>query len=74
MKVRPERLTVAREEGFVLFLIGARVNKWWMLPVVWGVGMAMGRMLRELTTDPSLGMLASFGAGYSFGSLLLQRL
>lgn len=61
MQVRPERLTVAREEGFVLFLIGARINKWWMLPVVWGIAAAMGRMMRELATDPSLGLLSAEG-------------
>lgn len=59
MSVRPERLTVAREEGFVLFIIGARVNKWWLLPIAWGVAMAMTRMMRELEADPSNGLLSS---------------
>jgi hypothetical protein len=61
MQVRSERLTVKREDGFVLFLIGARVNKWWLLPVVWGVAASMARMMRELTRDSSLGLLASEG-------------
>lgn len=61
MDVRAERLTVQREESFVLFIIGARVNKWWMLPVAWGIGMAMGRMMRELASDPSNGLLSSEG-------------
>jgi hypothetical protein len=61
MKVRNERLTVKRDDGFVLFLIGARVNKWWVLPVVWGVAAAMTRMMRDLESDPSLGLLSSEG-------------
>jgi hypothetical protein len=61
MNVRSERLTVQREEGFVLFLIGARVNRWWMLPVVWGIAAGMGRMMAELARDPSLGLLSSEG-------------
>ena len=61
MKPRSERLTVKRDEGFVLFLIGMRVNKWWMLPVVWAVAASMTRMMRELVTDPSLGLLSSEG-------------
>jgi hypothetical protein len=58
MHVHHQRLTVAREQGFVVFLIGARINKWWMLPMIWGVAMAMGRMLRELSSDPNSGLLA----------------
>jgi hypothetical protein len=54
-KVRKERLTAVAEEGFVLFLIGMRINnplaihRW--LPVF----MAMGRMLPELFKNPQLG-------------------
>lgn len=59
MAVRPERLTVERDDGFVLFLIGARVNKWWMLPIAWAIGLAMTRMMRELEADSSLGLLSS---------------
>lgn len=56
--VRAERLTVRRDEGFVVFLIGARVNHWWNLPILWAVGMAMGRMLKELEADPDSGLLS----------------
>ena len=59
MQVRSERLTVNRDESFVVFLIGARVNKWWMLPVVWFIATSMGRMMRELISEPSLGLLSS---------------
>ena len=53
-----ERLTVQRDEGFVVFLIGARANHWWNLPILWGVAMAMSRMMRELTDDPGSGLLS----------------
>ena len=56
--VRAERLTVLRPEGFVVLLIGARVNRWWHLPVLWGVARAMNRMIRRLSQDPSSGLLA----------------
>ena len=58
MAIRTERLTVRREDGFVVFLIGGRVNKWWMLPVLWGVALAMSRMMKELHADPSHGLLS----------------
>lgn len=58
MTVDPRRLTVRREEPFVVFLIGMRVNHWWLLPLVWAVGSSMGRMVRELLADPSHGLLA----------------
>ncbi len=57
-RTRAERLTVQRDEGFVVFLIGARVNKWWMLPVLWGMGQAMSRMMRELGANPESGLLS----------------
>jgi hypothetical protein len=56
--IHHERLTVNRNEGFVVFLIGARFNKWWMLPAAWAVGMAMTRMMKELAANPESGLLA----------------
>jgi hypothetical protein len=51
------RWTARRDEGFVVFLIGMRVNAWWKpwrwLPVM----AAMGRMLGELARHPELGFL-----------------
>ncbi|MBX2796724.1 MAG: DUF4188 domain-containing protein [Myxococcales bacterium] len=63
MVIRPERLTVVDQDSFVVFLIGARVNKWWMLPILWAVSMASNRMMKELQSDPSSGLLSheSFG-------------
>ncbi|HJL16279.1 MAG TPA: DUF4188 domain-containing protein [Sandaracinaceae bacterium LLY-WYZ-13_1] len=56
--VRSERLTVRPDQDFVVFLIGARINKWWLVPVVWAVALAMGRMMRELERDPDSGLLS----------------
>ena len=58
MTIRKQRLTVQRTEKFVVFLIGARVNHWWNLPVLWAVSRAMNRMLRELARDPDSGLLS----------------
>ena len=58
MSVHHHRLTVPPDQRFVVFLIGARINKWWMVPVVWAVAAAMGRMMRELTNDPESGLLS----------------
>jgi hypothetical protein len=42
---------------FVVFLIGMRVNRWW-LPHKWmRVAFAMPRMLKELSQNPELGFL-----------------
>jgi len=58
-KVDPQRRTVLRDEGFVVFLIGARINKWWMLPVIWAVSSAMARMMRRLVADSNSGLLSA---------------
>lgn len=57
-EVDPRRLTVQRQEGFVVFLLGARVNKWWMLPALWAIAMASRRMMKELLADPENGLLS----------------
>lgn len=53
------RMTVSPNEGFVVFLIGMRVNRLWLAPVWWGVTLAMKRMLDQLAGDPSSGLLRS---------------
>ena len=51
------RMTAEIEGEFVVFLIGARVNRWWK-PWKWvPVATAMQRMIRELTATPALGLL-----------------
>ena len=69
--IDPRRLTVLRDEPFVVFLVGARINHWWLVPIVWGVAAAMGRMMRELAADPSSGLLA-FEAYNGRTTLMLQ--
>ncbi|MCA9590169.1 MAG: DUF4188 domain-containing protein [Myxococcales bacterium] len=63
---RPERLTVDVTHDVVVFLIGARINRWWRvwewLPVV----LAMPRMLRELEAKPESGFLGSRGSGVQY--------
>jgi len=55
----PDRLAARIEGDFVVFLIGARVNRL-LRPDLWGpVVSAMPAMLRELASDPSLGLLGS---------------
>jgi hypothetical protein len=62
----PERLTVDVTHDVVVFLIGARINRWWRvwewLPVV----LAMPRMLRELEAKPESGFLGSRGSGVQY--------
>ena len=58
-QIHAERLTVHQDEPFVVFLIGARINKWWLLPAVWAIGGAMGLMMKELEAKPDLGLIAS---------------
>lgn len=61
---RRSHLTAYMEGGFVVFLIGMRINRWWR-PDQWlPVSLAMPRMLRELEANPASGFLgAESGAG-----------
>ncbi|HUP09735.1 MAG TPA: DUF4188 domain-containing protein [Caldimonas sp.] len=61
--IRPERLHAQLEGGFVLFLIGMRVNVLWKVHRWWPVAMAMPRMLRELAQRPELGFLGGHAWG-----------
>jgi hypothetical protein len=66
-----KRMSGRMEGEFVVFLIGMRVNRWWK-PHKWlRVGLAMPRMIRELTLHPELGFL---GAEQWFGrtTIMLQ--
>lgn len=53
-----EQVTVDPTASFVVFLIGMRVNRWWMLPAIWMVAAAMTRMMGELARDPSAGLMS----------------
>ncbi len=65
MSYVPGRQTVDNSEGLVVFLIGARINKWWLLPLIVPIFAMMPRMLRELSKNPELGLLGvqSLGLG-----------
>lgn len=52
-----QRIAAQIEGDFVVFLIGARINKWWKLPTFIRVGRAMDRMLTELEENRDLGLL-----------------
>jgi hypothetical protein len=58
------RRTGRLDGEFVVFLIGMRINRWWKVGQWLRVGLAMPRMLRELTAHPELGFL---GAEQWFG-------
>lgn len=49
--------TVQRSDDVVVLAIGARVNKWWLLPLSMPILSRMGAMLKELEGDPSSGFL-----------------
>lgn len=51
------RYTAAIEGDFVVFLIGPRFGRLWRVWEWWPVFAAMPRMLKELHSDPALGLL-----------------
>jgi len=69
MAIVSERMTARMDEGFVVFLIGMRVNAWWK-PWKWmPVAAAMPRMVQELSAKSELGFL---GAESYFGRTTLM--
>jgi hypothetical protein len=56
-RVVPARMTATIDGDFVVFLIGMRINKPWKLHKWIPVAMAMGPMLRVLSTRKDLGLL-----------------
>jgi len=57
-QVFPGRYTVEHQEGFVVFIIGTRINKWWAVHKWWPVFTAMPPMIRELYSNKDLGCLS----------------
>jgi hypothetical protein len=55
--IHRERLTAKLEGDFVVFLIGMRINKPFLVHKWWPVAAAMTRMVRELQGQPELGFL-----------------
>lgn len=50
------RFTASVDQDFVVFVIGMRVNKWWLFHRWFPVALAMPKMLMKLQHDKSLGM------------------
>ena len=68
----PGRFTARTDEPFVVFLIGMRINKPWLLHKWVPVGQAMGPMLRSLYRDPESGFLGGETILYAGGIGLIQ--
>jgi len=56
-KLQFGRLTVDNDQDLVVLLIGARINRWWLLPLSVPILAKMNVMVRELLADPSSGLL-----------------
>lgn len=54
-------MTAEIDGDFVVFLIGARINRPWKVWKWWPIFMAMPRMLAELGKNPDLGLLHARG-------------
>jgi len=52
-----ERMTAQLDGDYVVFLIGMRINKPWLIHKWWPAASAMPRMLRELQAQPDSGLL-----------------
>jgi hypothetical protein len=51
------RKTVKNDRDLVVFLIGARINKWWLLPLSLPILIKMRAMQKELLADPESGLM-----------------
>lgn len=56
-RIVERRVCAEMEGGFVVFLIGMRVNRPWKIWKWWPVATAMPRMIAELMRQPALGLL-----------------
>ncbi len=54
-----ERMTVDLDQDVVVFLIGARIHKWWAVHRWWRTARAMSRMIKELEARPESGFLGA---------------
>lgn len=55
---------VQREGDLVVLVIGARINKWWLLPLSLPILARMNAMLKELAADPDSGFLGVQSLGF----------
>lgn len=53
-----KRMTADRDEPFVVFLIGMRINSYWKIHKWPPVALTMPRMIRELEADEKSGLLS----------------
>lgn len=51
------RWTARADQEFVVFIIGMRINRWWMIHRWLPLIRAMGGMIRELSLRPELGFM-----------------
>jgi hypothetical protein len=58
-----DRMTAQRDREIVVFLIGARVNRWWKVHRWLPIFLAMPRMIRELCQKPESGFLGAVSHG-----------
>lgn len=65
----PTRLTTDNSEDLVVFILGARINKFWLLPIAMPILNRVQHMLKELQKDPESGLLAVQPLG--FGATVL---
>jgi hypothetical protein len=56
-RINSGRKTTKTDRELVVFLIGARVNKWWLLPLSPPILAKMRKMQQELVADPDSGLL-----------------
>ncbi len=68
---RSERLTAVPDSGFVVFLIGMRVNNWFAIHRWFPVFLAMPKMLKELHINRDLGF-RSYEMWFARTTLLVQ--
>ena len=61
-KIHNQRMSAEIDGDFVVFLIGMRINKPWKVHKWFPVFSAMPKMIKELESNPELGML-----GHTFG-------
>ncbi len=64
-----QRMTVKMEGGFVVFLIGMRINRLWKIHKWWPVVAAMPKMLKELKSKPA-SETGFLGAEFSLGTIV----
>jgi hypothetical protein len=71
MTVIARRMTAKIEGEFVVFLIGARFNKWWKLGRLKWIGDAMNAMIAELERQPESGFLG-YESWFGRTSIMVQ--